>query len=94
MDTLTFRNFYATLSLLPTATASQIQAAHRRLYHALQDDCNDHPENWEANKKALSEINDARTVLVDPKTRGRYDEIYEEEMKKLLGRGKEGVSED
>ncbi len=68
------RDFYQALGVSRTASQDEIQQAYRKLARKHHPDVNKDPEAEERFK----EINEAYSVLSDPKTRARYDRFGED----------------
>lgn len=69
------RDHYAVLGLPPTATTSEIRAAHRRLALELHPDrhSGSTPADRAAAAARMAEVNAAASVLLDPARRRAYD---------------------
>lgn len=68
-----FRDYYQTLGVPRTASAEEIQRAHRKLARELHPDMNKEPRAAERFQQAQ----EAYEVLKDPKKRARYDQLGE-----------------
>ncbi|MFE5192021.1 DnaJ C-terminal domain-containing protein [Streptomyces sp. NPDC056628] len=68
------RDFYEVLGVSRTASQDEIQQAYRKLARKYHPDVNKDPTAEERFK----EINEAYSVLSDPKTRARYDRFGED----------------
>src|ERR1700757_4789972 len=67
-----FRDYYKTLGVQSTASASEIKSAYRKLARKFHPDVN--PNNKEAETK-FKQINEAYQVVSDPEKRKKYDEL-------------------
>jgi curved DNA-binding protein CbpA len=65
------QDYYATLGISPTATASEIKRAYRRLARQYHPDAPDAPKSTSLLFRLVQEAYD---VLGDPKQRARYDQ--------------------
>ncbi|MER5730340.1 J domain-containing protein [Streptomyces sp. NPDC002138] len=68
------RDFYEVLGVSRTAGQDEIQQAYRKLARKYHPDVNKDPDAEERFK----DLNEAYSVLSDPKTRGRYDRFGED----------------
>ncbi|MGW3133383.1 DnaJ C-terminal domain-containing protein [Streptomyces sp. NPDC001123] len=68
------RDFYEVLGVSRTASQDEIQQAYRKLARKYHPDVNKDPEAEERFK----DLNEAYSVLSDPKTRARYDRFGED----------------
>ncbi|MFG2602766.1 DnaJ C-terminal domain-containing protein [Streptomyces sp. NPDC048514] len=68
------RDFYEVLGVSRTASQDEIQQAYRKLARRYHPDVNKDPEAEERFK----DLNEAHSVLSDPKTRARYDRFGED----------------
>ncbi|MFE2647738.1 DnaJ C-terminal domain-containing protein [Streptomyces nigra] len=68
------RDFYQVLGVSRTASQDEIQQAYRKLARKFHPDVNKDPEAEERFK----DLNEAYSVLSDPKTRARYDRFGED----------------
>lgn len=80
MDDNGFRDFYKILGVDPSVTTDDIKKAYRKKALA------EHPDRHDSKKKAeqdekFSEVNDAYTVLSDPKSRSNYDKEHQRYIK-------------
>lgn len=67
-----FRDYYSTLGIAKTASASDIKRAYRKLARKYHPDLNPGDKTAEAKFK---EVNEAHEVLADPEKRRKYDEL-------------------
>jgi curved DNA-binding protein len=67
------KDYYKTLGLSKTASTNEIKKAYRKLAMQYHPDRNHGKEEW-ANDKC-KEINEAFSILGDPKKRGQYDHL-------------------
>ncbi|GFN01967.1 hypothetical protein Smic_05230 [Streptomyces microflavus] len=68
------RDFYEVLGVSRTASQDEIQQAYRKLARRHHPDVNKDPSAEERFK----DLNEAHSVLSDPKTRARYDRFGED----------------
>ncbi|MEV6742748.1 DnaJ domain-containing protein, partial [Streptomyces sp. NPDC051104] len=68
------RDFYEVLGVSRTASQDEIQQAYRKLARKYHPDVNKDP----AAEERFKDLNEAYSVLSDPKTRARYDRFGED----------------
>lgn len=68
------RDFYEALGVSRTASQDEIQQAYRKLARKHHPDVNKDP----AAEERFKDLNEAYSVLSDPKTRARYDRFGED----------------
>ncbi|MEU0914250.1 J domain-containing protein [Streptomyces althioticus] len=68
------RDFYQALGVSPTASQDEIQQAYRKLARTYHPDVNKDP----GAEERFKDLNEAYSVLSDPKTRARYDRFGED----------------
>ena len=70
--TTDFKDYYATLGVVPAATPEEIKRAYRKMARKLHPDLN--PGDKEAEAK-FKDLNEANEVLSDPDKREKYDKF-------------------